>query len=324
MAGVIAGETREFNVLVAATMSAGKSTLLNALLGQELLFSSNEPATALHTRIRHGSGASGVTGSSYNRVGRLLNSRTISDPAALHAWSTERGIKRIDLVGDFRTLVGGRVPISLHDMPGVNNSADARHAASASATLKNVPWDMLLYVLDAAYPGTTDGNALLKRVRSVAKRRSSGKVVFVLNKLDALDVERGESVAATVEAAQRWVRAHGFESSSVVPVMAGAGLAARLVMSDRPTSRRQKLQLRRAIADIEFQRDGLVQAAIIPAVVREDLAQQSKALLAYIPRPDAVLADGWDRDALQHIPIASGLRTLESLIDHHLEQACAA
>lgn len=42
-----------YNVIVAATMSAGKSSLINALLGNEVLYSANEAATATLTRITH-------------------------------------------------------------------------------------------------------------------------------------------------------------------------------------------------------------------------------------------------------------------------------
>ena len=40
-----------FEVIVVATMSAGKSTVINALIGQELLHSANEATTATITRI---------------------------------------------------------------------------------------------------------------------------------------------------------------------------------------------------------------------------------------------------------------------------------
>ena len=35
------------NVIIAATMSAGKTSLINALLGNDLLFSANEAATQI-------------------------------------------------------------------------------------------------------------------------------------------------------------------------------------------------------------------------------------------------------------------------------------
>ena len=40
-----------FEVVVVATMSAGKSTVINALIGKELLHSANEATTATITRI---------------------------------------------------------------------------------------------------------------------------------------------------------------------------------------------------------------------------------------------------------------------------------
>ena len=41
------------NIIIAATMSAGKTSLVNALIGKEILWSSNEAATATITRIQH-------------------------------------------------------------------------------------------------------------------------------------------------------------------------------------------------------------------------------------------------------------------------------
>ena len=40
-----------FEVIVVAPMSAGKSTVINALIGKELLHSANEATTATITRI---------------------------------------------------------------------------------------------------------------------------------------------------------------------------------------------------------------------------------------------------------------------------------
>lgn len=282
---------REFNVLVAATMSAGKSTLLNALLGQELLYSSNEAATALHTRVCYAPGASGVIGAAYSRVGRLLKVGSIAGPADLQAWSLQRGVKRIDVIGNFGTLHAGRIPMTLHDIPGANNSANPGHATIALATIKNIPWDVLLYVVNAAHPGTTDDHRLLKRVKIAAKNRPRGKIIFVLNKLDLLDEGRGESVAAAVEATKAWAAFHGFDAPCVVPVMAGTGLAARLVLSGLTTSRRQQLNLR----------------WVISALTSDD---------------DHIAPSDWDRNALEKIAAASGLGALESLIRHEMDKVC--
>ncbi len=51
-------ETKIFPMVVVATMSSGKSTLINALLGKEILPSSNRACTALRYSILDDDGES--------------------------------------------------------------------------------------------------------------------------------------------------------------------------------------------------------------------------------------------------------------------------
>src|SRR3546814_3295380 len=60
-----------FDVLVLATMSAGKTSFINALIGQELLHTANEATTACVTRVEHRQGARRFSGRSEEHTSEL-------------------------------------------------------------------------------------------------------------------------------------------------------------------------------------------------------------------------------------------------------------
>ena len=61
-----------FTVALAGTVSAGKTTVLNALLGRELLYSSNEPATASQPAAPRQAAAAQTTAPAGNGLARSL------------------------------------------------------------------------------------------------------------------------------------------------------------------------------------------------------------------------------------------------------------
>ena len=61
-----------FEVVVVATMSAGKSTVINALIGKELLHSANEATTATITRIHDKDDLPFFSGNAYGYSQNLL------------------------------------------------------------------------------------------------------------------------------------------------------------------------------------------------------------------------------------------------------------
>lgn len=111
-----------FEIIVVATMSAGKSTVINALIGKELLHSANEATTATITRIHDKDNLSFFPGCAYRYKSELLKESNRLDAQILKEWNADPSIKTIDLMGDIAAIRNDNAELVTYDTPGPNNS----------------------------------------------------------------------------------------------------------------------------------------------------------------------------------------------------------
>ncbi len=166
---------RALRVLVAGEAKRGKSTLVNALLGWDLLPTGVVPLTAVATTVRYGP---------VERLTvRFADGTTRRFPIeCLPGLVTEqgnpanvRGVAEVTLTAAVALLAGGA---ELVDTPGVG-SVHAHNTGEATAALDRM--DAAIFVLSADPPISASERALLRRLRSQAVR-----VFCVLNKTDRL------------------------------------------------------------------------------------------------------------------------------------------
>ena len=81
----------EFEIAVIATMSSGKSTLINAILGQELMPSKNEACTAKVSRIINNPNITNYSAIAYDKNGKVF--KTITN-ASVEDFTTLMMIRR--------------------------------------------------------------------------------------------------------------------------------------------------------------------------------------------------------------------------------------
>lgn len=145
-----------FLLVVVGEFNAGKSTLINALLGSAVLEEGVTPTTTAIHRLRHGEQVS----------------RRVSDEGLEELTAPLPLLEHLTLV----------------DTPGTN-ALDRRHEAITDRFVPRA--DLVLFATSADRPFTESERAFLERVRAWGK-----KIVVVLNKVDILrnDAEVGEVV----------------------------------------------------------------------------------------------------------------------------------
>ena len=166
---------RRLRVLVAGEAKRGKSTLVNALLGRQVLPSGVTPLTALATAVRYGPDE-GVTAV-------FRDGRTETYPlSALDDLVTERGnpgnkrgLASVTVVIAAPVLARG---VDLVDTPGTG-SVYAHNTAAAELALETM--DAAVFVLTADPPVSASERDLMSRVA-----RLSVRMFVVLNKADYL------------------------------------------------------------------------------------------------------------------------------------------
>ncbi|KKI25043.1 Uncharacterized protein AC502_2588 [Pseudomonas syringae pv. maculicola] len=296
-------------------MSAGKTSFINALIGQELLHTANEATTACVTRIEHLQDARRFIGACYCYNDIELASQRSPSAALLRDWNANAEVKRISLAGAFKVVPRPAPGLVLHDTPGPNNSQDERHAWLMLEAIRNVPFKALCYVLNASQLGTNDDRRLLEQLLKELAEKPAQPIYFILNKVDLLDPEKGESIEGYVRNAQRYLRDIGFEQPIIIPTMASAALYARKALSAETLTRAQRSKLREILDDLDANKRALLDATVAPELIKRRVG---KALYNLERRQQDKKPDtrAYDKNQLHQLVTISGLKTIEALINH--------
>lgn len=176
-----------FRVVVIGEFSRGKSTLINALLGRQLLPARLRPTTSTLLRIRHGRRDSVTVTRADGTVvpwelSRLTEVSTVTGDTAV-------GVREVIIEVDAPFLAQG---VELIDTPGVNDLSALRE----DITLSYLPSaDAAIFVLDAKACFTeTERRFLTQQVLA----SNVSRVFFVVNKADQLDPPYNASDLATL------------------------------------------------------------------------------------------------------------------------------
>ncbi len=178
---------RRFVISVAGEFKRGKSTLINALVAEEVLPTGVLPLTAIATELRFGE--PGAT------VEHLDGRRVTIDPSDVADFVTEarnpaneRGVERVAVGGRWPLLAAGVV---LVDTPGIGSVHEHNTEVAREALLDA---DGAVLVLAADAPISEQERDLL---RLLAERRAP--TFFVLNKVDHLRPAEVDEVRRFVE-----------------------------------------------------------------------------------------------------------------------------
>lgn len=214
----------EFEVNVIATMSSGKSTLINALLGKNIMPSKHEACTATIARIEDRKDQSTFTAIRFDKENKLLTPQPEkATRELLTKWNDDEKTSTMIIRGNIPTI--SRTQDSSYvfiDTPGPNNSRNEEHKRTTFESIKSKPLSMIIYVLNAENAFVNDDDFLLREVAKTmieGGRNAQDRFIFVLNRVDAY--RRGDdSVAGSMKNAENYLRIHGISNPLIIPVSA--------------------------------------------------------------------------------------------------------
>ncbi|GHU46540.1 hypothetical protein FACS1894200_00290 [Spirochaetia bacterium] len=220
----------EFEISVIATMSSGKSTLINALLGRELLPARNEATTAKIIRIKDVIDADDwrVRTLTYNADG-VVKKESPFEYADHDKIDRLNGLDNhdvIEIVGKIPNIDSKRMQLVLSDTPGPNNSSNLEHERHINELILDDTYKpMIMYVFNAEQLETTDDNILLEKIAKAMEKsgkRNTDRFLFVLNKADALDPGKSEYVDNKIADLKTYLKRFGIRENdaSIFPVSA--------------------------------------------------------------------------------------------------------
>ncbi|HIF5621059.1 50S ribosome-binding GTPase [Vibrio parahaemolyticus] len=216
----------DFDAYVVATMSSGKSTFINAVLGQDLLPAANEATTATIAHIFDDkTQGDAFYGKRFNSNGNLIEQNDAVDLAIMKAWNADSETKTITLNGNIRAIKeNNNVRLVLTDTPGPNNSQDPEHQRTTLGFIQDSKRNpLIIYVLNATQLGTNDDAQLLRLVAdtmSKGGKQSKDRFLFVVNKMDMFDPERGENIEEALNRVKSYLEENGIHDPNLFPVSA--------------------------------------------------------------------------------------------------------
>ena len=172
-----------------APMSSGKSTVINALIGESLLPTSNFACTAKQMEIVINKRINSKKIYIDRRDGctDIITNATMKDVEHCNGYEClgTRILIESNMVADIIT----NKPIMFIDTPGMNYYADDKHEKVTQQSLANIQEALIVYVLNVSQFGVEDD---AKMLRTIADSTNNNKWIVVMNKADVLnrDTER--------------------------------------------------------------------------------------------------------------------------------------
>lgn len=226
-------KSSDFEVNVVATMSAGKSTLINALLQQRLMPAKQEACTATITEIKDND-AEHFMAKVYDKNGKLIQVHPELSYEIMEQLNSNQEVSRIRAEGNIPFVTADDVSLVLVDTPGPNNSRDPEHKAATYRMLSESSKTVVLYIMNATQLAVNDDYNLLSYVADsmrVGGKQSRDRFIFVVNKLD--DFKKGEdSVEAAINKVRDYLKDNGIENPNIYPASALTALNIRTILAN--------------------------------------------------------------------------------------------
>jgi len=223
-------KSSDFEVCVVATMSAGKSTLINSMLGTKLMPSKQEACTAIITRIKDTDRNGAWQAEVYSKDNRLIETHENLTYSTMERLNSDENVSVIKAAGNIPFVSSEDVSLVLIDTPGPNNSRDPEHKKVQSEFLNKSSKSLVLYIMEGTF-GSDDDNALLQRVADSMKvggKQSKDRFIFVVNKMDDRRKEDGDTMQ-TLDRVRAYLRGHGIVNPNLFPAAALPALNIRLM-----------------------------------------------------------------------------------------------
>ncbi len=221
-------EDNEFRISVVGEFSSGKSTFINAILGQDVLQHATTETTATITRIVNTSPNDKRcrTGLVYFRNGKTI---PLQDFKSLKEYTTTASqnyqvAEEVVSVDLYLPVLDAKRPIVLIDTPGLNGMADGHRSQTIQLIQRS---HACIYLLQRR--GLTDSDVqTLKYLCSIQKN-----FIFVQNFIDELQQSEGESAVAKLHEQERILQEQVFlDTKDVHYSICGVSALLALVSQD--------------------------------------------------------------------------------------------
>lgn len=319
----------DFEIVVVAPMSSGKSTLINSILGKDLLPAVNKATTAVITRIRDNDNAPEFKVTCSDKYGNsiceneLATKDKISELNYMKDPADEKGeqslINQMFIEGQIKSLPSDRLNTVFVDTPGGNNAQNKEHEDMMDRAINDENKSLILCVINGETPTTNDADGILAKISNAIRQSMNGKqsrdrFIFVANKFDAVDPTLepyGDYIKSTIlpELAK-----HGITEPNLFLASADAAKLIRMSNDGQELTSRENRRLDNYIEQYNEDEENLTEYSSLVASKKEKLAAEIRELKQ---RND-------EETQVRIAEICSGVPAIEEAIKHYLEKYALA
>ena len=306
----------QLEVNVIATMSAGKSTLINALLGKKLMPSKQGACTATITRIKDDDKPD-FKADAFDENGNRLEDlhSPLLDYETMVSLNKNENVCEIDISGDIPFVGADEVALVLIDTPGPDNARDKRHGYVTEEALKKSSKMLVLFVMNGSTLHNVAQDRFLRRIAksmSIEGKQSKERFIFVINKIDEYEEGEDDIAGETIPQTIKYLEDMGIKNPNVFPAAALPALMIRRYQNSSDEKEKKSL-----LKDIEPKADKLIKQKQLHLEKYHHLPKSCEEII------NSELQKAIEnRDDLGQALIHSGIRGIEEMIRMYVTKYC--
>lgn len=254
---------KKTSILVMGTMKAGKSTLVNALLGTELMPNENSACTLVPTEIELKPYKSSLIGKgkdedyffNHTNMDKVFHGVVRDERKYLEANKQVR-IQRFLIQHPLAFNKNDKSnQLTLIDTPGINEmkAFQSKEFSIGNSLKQELQFtELYIYVINIEYFKEEENERIIKRLVK-EKQDLSNRIIFVINKKDELQKGKGVTLNSTIAEIKRILIYWGVKNPYILAISAKEAMYARWIDCHLAHSKGEKLKLfAHALKDIYY------------------------------------------------------------------------
>lgn len=322
----------EFRIVVVAPMSSGKSTLLNSLLGRDLLPAVNQATTAVITEIKDNDDLDDFIVSASDKYGNIIADREpatkerISELNYLKDTNDPEGkealIHLMKIEGPIPGLSSKQIQTVFVDTPGGNNSQNEEHEEMMDEQINDVNKCMILYVFNGTQLSTNDSNRILNKIANAMKigdsKQSRDRFIFVANRMDDFDIDSEPYQSCIDNTILPMLHNNGISEPNLFLVSAITAKLIRMKLHGDQFTRQENRNLSKFVDNFNYSDASLVPYASLPSSIRDNMYEEGQRLIKDAQKCDS--DEEQEQLSERAAEINSGIPAVEAAIKEYVEK----
>lgn len=230
-------------VVVVSTISSGKSTFINSLIGKSLLPSKNQVCTSRILEIVNNNDLDNYIAHITLKDGYRIDINVI-DESIVEKYNSSELVDKVVIEGKFDWLNNYNYGFKIIDTPGINNSKSQNDYNTTFNYLDFIDKGLIVFVINATQIGTNDEKKALLEIKEKLNKNKDIKIIFVVNKMDSISRDK-ECPIELVKNINIYLNKLGFSDFKTLATSSGASLIFKKFLNNETLTINEQIEFLR-------------------------------------------------------------------------------